>query len=377
MEFSYHFPEEAQIPSPALVFYQDILLKNTETAIQIAHSPQQLWPHVKSHKSSIFTQIQVDMGITQFKCATLAEAQMVAETTAKKILLAYPLVGPNIQHFIQLIQSFPDKEFYALGDDLEVLAALGKAALQQGLTIPCLADVNTGMNRTGVSFDNLLPFYRKLNQIPGLSAAGLHCYDGDRHEKAEGEREERVLATIAQVNCILEKCKAEQLPCPILIMGGSPSFPCYAKHQNKIAAPNCFFSPGTVFLYDAGYTAQFPDLPYLPGAAILTRIVSHPKEGWFTLDTGYKAISAEQTTPGILPELPHAKPFFQSEEHWTYAMEEGLEHQRPAIGTLLYLIPWHICPTCALHEYAYCVSDGHLKGKWPITARNRTSAVMP
>lgn len=370
MQHSYHFPEEAQIPSPALIFYQDLLLNNTKTAVQIAGSPDRLWPHVKSHKSKDFTQMQVDLGITRFKCATIAEAQMAAETGAEKILLAYPLVGPNIERFIRLVQDFPEKEFYALGDDPEVLTLLGSAACKHGLTIPCLIDVNTGMNRTGVSFSQLLNVYRKLHQIPGLLAAGLHCYDGDRHEKEAKEREEKVLKTIARVNAILEKLKEEGLPCPVLIMGGSPSFPCYAKHS---LPADSYFSPGTVFLYDAGYSAQFPDLPFTPGAAVLTRVVSHPKEGWFTLDTGYKAISAEQKISGILPELPHARPEFQSEEHWTFSMEEGWEMQRPAIGSVLYLIPWHICPTCALHEYAYLISGGRYTAQWRITARNRSS----
>ena len=291
---------------------------------------------------------------------------MTAQTDAKNILVAYPLVGPNIQRFLQLQAAYPQKNFYALGDNLTQLQLLGEAAQTQNTTVRCLIDVNTGMNRTGVAFQSLISFYKNAHAIPGITLSGLHCYDGDRHEKDYKDREEKVRETIEKVTAIKKQLTSLGLACPILIMGGSPTFPCYAQNMDGV-----FFSPGTVFLYDSGYKAQFPDLPYTAGAAILTRVVSHPADGYFTLDTGYKAISAEQGIRGIIPELPHAEEAFQSEEHWTFRMKEGFEEERPAVGTVLYIIPWHVCPTSALYDKAILVSDGHVCGTWEITARNR------
>lgn len=381
LQHLYHFQEEERIPSPALIYYQDILQDNTKTAIASAGSPGRLWPHVKSHKSKDFTQMQVDLGITQFKCATIAEAEMVAQTGAKRIFVAYPLVGPNIQRFIRLMRSYPDKEFFALGDDLDALRALGHAAEEQHIHIRCLVDVNTGMNRTGVGFEQLFDFYCRLSRIAGLSPMGLHCYDGDRHEQDGEKREEKVRETVSKISMVQDELRKKGVSCPIIILGGSPTFPCYSHiyplADDALPQPDSsrFFSPGTVFIYDIGYAAQFPDLHYVPGAAILSRVISRPRDGWFTLDTGYKAISAEQNVCGILLGLAHAKPEFQSEEHWTFSMEKGFEAEVPAVGTVLYILPWHICPTSALHEKAYVVSGGHLHAEWPITARNRKLTV--
>lgn len=366
MSQSYHFKEENSIPSPSLVFYRDILVRNTETAIKAAGSPDRLWPHVKSHKSADILKLQTELGIRRFKCATIAEAEMAAESDAHSILLAYPLVGPNIDRFIRLTLAYPSKDFYALGDDAGQLALLGQAAKEQRTQIRCLIDVNTGMNRTGVAFEKVVSFYEELLLLPGILPAGLHCYDGDRHEKDLDDRRRKVEETIAAVTAIQKEIQDKTPDRPILIMGGSPTFPCYAGHMD-----NVYFSPGTVFIYDEGYTRQFPDLPYTPGAAVLTRVVSHPADGCFTLDAGYKAISAEQGIRGVIPELSHASEAFQSEEHWTFRMDAGFEHDRPAIGTVLYIIPWHVCPTSALYEKACVVSDGRLAGEWPITARNR------
>ena len=366
MHNPYHFSGEETIPSPALIYYRDILMENIKTAIDAAGSAEALWPHVKSHKSMDFTQLQTTFGIRKFKCATIAEAEMVASTDAESILLAYPLVGPNIDRFLNLSAAYKNKTFYALGDDLSQLQLLGQAAASRNMNISCMIDVNTGMNRTGVALHDVTGFFYRMEQISGITPAGLHCYDGNRHEKDYESRQSAVNDTIDQVQKILRELEQHCSRSLICIMGGSPSFPCYAKHMEQV-----YFSPGTVFVYDSGYTDQFPDLPYIPGAAVLARVVSHPTDNSFTLDAGYKAISAEQGIRGIIPELPHAREAFQSEEHWTFSMEEGYENERPAIGSIVYIIPWHICPTTALYEKIHVVSNEALETTWNVTARDR------
>lgn len=363
---SYHFVEEETIPSPALIYYRDTIISNSKKAVSQAHGAEHLWPHVKTHKSKQLTDLLVSLGITHFKCSTIAEAEMTAQTDAQHILLAYPLVGPNIERFLTLVHAYPNKTFYTIGDDLSMLSTLGNTAASRAIRVNCLIDVNPGMNRTGVSFDSLVDFYRSAAQLNGLHLCGLHCYDGNRHEESYFSREREVLKTIEQLNNTRTLLACSEIYCQCLIVGGSPTFPCYASDMKDV-----FFSPGTVFVYDAGYRQQFPDLPYKPGAAILSRVVSHPAKGFFTLDAGYKAISAEQSLRGILPEVPHASEVFQSEEHWTFRMDDGFEQECPSIGQIVYILPWHICPTTALYDSVHVVSDGKIDGNWEITARNR------
>ena len=43
-----------------------------------------------------------------------------------------------------------------------------------------------------------------------------------------------------------------------------------------------------------------------------------------------------------------------------------------AVGDVLYGIPWHVCPTVALHQEAVVIGEnGEINGRWPIVARNR------
>ena len=47
----------------------------------IAHAggAHRLWPHLKTHKMEAVLRIHMELGISRFKCATIAEAEMAAQ----------------------------------------------------------------------------------------------------------------------------------------------------------------------------------------------------------------------------------------------------------------------------------------------------------
>ena len=151
---NYHLKDEEKLVSPALIYYRDAIVKNTQRTIELAEGVDRLWYHVKTHKCRELVKMQIDMGFTHFMCATIAEAEMTASVGAENILVAYALVGPNIERFIQLTLGMPQSQFWALGDDLEMLRLLSQAAEKQKIMIPVLLDVNVGQDRTGVALEN-------------------------------------------------------------------------------------------------------------------------------------------------------------------------------------------------------------------------------
>ena len=44
-------------------------------------------------------------------------------------------------------------------------------------------------------------------------------------------------------------------------------------------------------------------------------------------------------------------------------------------GDVELAIPTHICPTSALHSHAWVVSDGKVRERWEVTARDRALTV--
>src|SRR5690554_1957038 len=82
----YSLSNEAEIDSPALLVYPDRIRHNVALAVSMIGDVGRLRPHVKTHKTPQILQIQLDAGITKFKCATIAEAEMLGRSGAPDVL---------------------------------------------------------------------------------------------------------------------------------------------------------------------------------------------------------------------------------------------------------------------------------------------------
>ena len=118
-------------------------------------------------------------------------------------------------------------------------------------------------------------------------------------------------------------------------------------------------SPGTVVFHDFQYDELLEDVDLEPAAVVLARVVSHPREGLITCDAGSKSIAAECGNPvGFALGHPHMIGLPPSEEHLPMDVST-MAPSVPALGSLLYLVPRHICPSVNLAEKALLVhADG-------------------
>ena len=109
----------------------------------------------------------------------------------------------------------------------------------------------------------------------------------------------------------------------------------------------------------------FPDLEFLPAALLVTRVVSRPAENRLCLDLGYKAVSPDNPDPRVhLLDLPDAKALVHSEEH---LVVESPRAGQFVVGDVLYGVPYHVCPTVALHREAVTVIHG--RADWCMAGR--------
>jgi D-serine deaminase-like pyridoxal phosphate-dependent protein len=116
-----------------------------------------------------------------------------------------------------------------------------------------------------------------------------------------------------------------------------------------------------------------PDLNFLPAALVLTRVISKPGGQRLCLDLGHKAIAAENPQPRVrLLGLEDASFVAHSEEHLVIETARAADF---ALGECLYGIPWHVCPTVALHSEAVVVRNGRAEDRWHVSARERRLSV--
>jgi D-serine deaminase-like pyridoxal phosphate-dependent protein/REP element-mobilizing transposase RayT len=603
----FHVGNAADIPSPALLIYPDRVKENIHRMIQIAGGVERLRPHMKTHKLAEVIRMQMEQGIAKFKCATIAEAEMVASCGAADVLLAYQPVGPNIQRVVQLVESFPQTKFPVIADDAEAIRALSAAVAAEGpgsargprapvggsptgmtaeeysgppdisavqtsstaqraaapntpaacappsaakgaryskrnlphfekpwaiyavhfttsrrrklgpaarqIVLDCivnwhgrryrliaacvmpdhvhfiiqpgiestdakgnavfhslgqilhtiksytahainkaenvsggvwekesfdryvrsdgdlaekfhyicrnpwdsgvvqasqpypwlwtpeteawrtpaegmsrkvfaahrleehasgarspglevLLDIDCGQRRTGIApGPKAVELYRLIASLPGLNPGGLHAYDGHIHDSDVAVRAKNCEAAYAPVIALRRELEKQGLPIPLVVAGGTPTFPMHARRGDV----EC--SPGTCVFWDAGYAKNLPDLDFIHAAVLLTRVVSKPGANRLCLDLGHKAVASEMPHPRVqLLNLPDAKAVAHNEEH---LVVETAEAGAFKVGDCLYGIPWHICPTVALHSEAVVVENGKATTRWRIAARER------
>jgi D-threonine aldolase len=358
----------AEVPSPALLVYPDRVEENIRRMIGVARGVARLRPHMKTNKLPDVVRMHLAQGITKFKCATIAETEMTAVCGAPDVLLAYQPVGPNVGRLLELVNRFSRTRFAALVDDEGTIRELSQAASAARVTLNLFLDIDCGMHRTGIApGPAAAALYRLTATLPGLHASGLHAYDGHIHETDPHAREAAVEEAFAPVLALYRDLTGSGLPVPSIVAGGTPTFPFHARRQGV----DC--SPGTTVFWDFGYSTTLPDLDFLPAVLLLTRVVSRPGTNLLCLDLGHKAVASEMPHPRVqLLGLPNARAVGHSEEHLVLETNRAAEFP---VGTCVYGMPWHVCPTVALHSEAVVVRDGRAVERWEIVARARTITI--
>ncbi len=368
MKAHYLIHDTSGVFSPALIFYKELIQRNLDLAISMVGNVSRLRPHAKTHKTREIIRLELQAGITKHKCATLAEAEMIAECGVADVLLAYPIVGPNAGRLARLVKAFPGCRFSVVADHPTPLRALSAAMSGAGITVDVLIDLDVGQHRTGIApGPEAIALYEEFGRLPGIRPGGLHVYDGHNHQDAPEERARAVQQQIQPVLSLRDTLTKKGLPVPRIVAGGTPTFPAFA----KLDLPGLECSPGTCVLHDHGYGSHFADMSgFTPAALLLTRVISKPMPGRLTLDLGYKAVASDPPAGKrcVLLNVPDYEAVLQNEEHLVIDTPAA---DRFALGDDIYAVPTHICPTCAMHDRAYVAESGKVVDQWDIASRGR------
>src|SRR5262249_59389415 len=138
-----------------------------------------------------------------------------------------------------------------------------------GRTLDVLLDIDSGQHRTGIApGDGAVALYELLGRLPGVRPGGLHVYDGHNHQESYVERQAAATNQLRPVLELRETLEKKGLPVPRLVLGGTPTFPIYA----RMDYPGAELAPGTCILHDHGYGSRLAHPSWvLPAALLLPR----------------------------------------------------------------------------------------------------------
>ncbi|MFN3189956.1 MAG: D-TA family PLP-dependent enzyme [Aureliella sp.] len=368
---AYALVDPSNLITPCLLVYPEQIQRNLEAMLKIAGGAQRLRPHVKTHKTPQIVQLEIGLGITKHKCATLREAEMLAECGAKDVLVAYPQLGPAIGKFLELASRFPETRFSTLVDHIKPARQLLDAAGVDS-AVGVWIDIDNGMHRTGIPAEHAMELVKLIAVANNVQLCGLHVYDGQNHQPSRDEREQAVTNLMQPVQALIEECRSSSIEIRTLVCGGTPTFPVFAQLSEVDYGVAIELSPGTSVLSDFNYGRDYEDLSGIKHAAVLmTRVISkQPESGQFTCDLGNKAVAADPPAGSRchflgLSDVSQDK---QNEEHLIVRCKEADQFSP---GDVLYALPAHICPTVALHRYIHPVVDGKVVDQWEVVARDR------
>jgi D-serine deaminase-like pyridoxal phosphate-dependent protein len=353
----------ARVMSPALVVYEDKVRHNVARMIEYAGGEPSRWRvHLKTTKIPEVYAMLVDAGLRAFKCATVREARcMLEELAARRIegadlLIAYPLQGPSLQRAGALAAQFPATALSVLSEDAD-----HAAAVPPGLGV--FVDVNPGMHRTGIPLSRGEQI-AAVARAAGVRLRGIHFYDGHIHDPTAAQRRAAAHRGYDALLDLLAALHAGGIEPAEVITSGTPSFryaldyPGFAGGAVRGGGAIHRISPGTVVFHDFEYDRLLEDLDLVPAAVVLARVVSHPRDGVVTCDAGSKSLAAEYGNPiGFALGHPQMVGLSPSEEHLPMDVS-AMGADVPALGSLLYLVPRHVCPTVNLAEQALLVRSG-------------------
>ncbi|MGZ5133942.1 MAG: D-TA family PLP-dependent enzyme, partial [Flavitalea sp.] len=349
----------------ALIIFPDRVKENIRILVSMINTVERLRPHVKTNKSREACQLMMNAGISKFKCATIAEGEMLASCGARDVLLAYQPVGPKIKRFFELAREFPGTLFSCLIDNIDSAMQIDSFFKSYHKRVPVYMDLNVGMNRTGiVPGKEAIRLYNDCSSAEGIQPVGLHVYDGHIRSTDFEHRKKECDEAFDSVLRLKEALVEKNLTEPVIIAGGTPTFSIHCKRK-KIEC-----SPGTFIYWDKGYQDLCKEQAFLPAAIVISRIISKPDSNIICLDLGHKSIASEAELARRVHFLnaPDLKPIGHSEEHLVLEVPRGNSYR---VGDLLYGLPFHICPTVALYERAYTVENGTFTGEWKNVARDK------
>ncbi|SEC61890.1 alanine racemase [Paenibacillus sp. GP183] len=346
--------EQADLETPCLIIDTEKVKHNIKSMAEvISHHKVNLRPHAKTHKLPYIAHLQLQEGAVGITVAKVSEAEVMAQHGITNIFIAYPLVTPSkIERAIRLSERI---ELIIGVDSLEGALRVEATAAKHDHVLQVRLEIDTGLRRTGVLYEEALELAVKINSLKHLRLTGIFTFRGPILSgkptldiRAAGEEEGKLMVKLA------EQIRAAGIPITDVSVGSSPTAVAVAAVEGITEV-----RPGT-YVYKDRMQARYGlcSLDDCAGTMEVT-VVSRPSPDLAIIDGGSKTFATD-VQPGTEPlqlkgfghviELPDALLERLTEEHGMLRLGPSAQAANPRIGDRLHIIPNHICSTVNLHN---------------------------
>jgi D-serine deaminase-like pyridoxal phosphate-dependent protein len=328
-----------------------------------------LRPHVKTHKIPGIARQQLEAGASGITVAKPSEAEVMADGGIEDIFIAYPLVTETK---IRRATRLANKVRLIVGvDSLEGARRLYAVAEEH--TLEVRLEVDTGLRRTGVPYDDAVGLAVEIEAMGNLDLTGIYTYRGAvlggsktlELEKA-GLEEGQLMVSLADM------LRERGIGVEDVSVGSTPTAEYVAKVDGVTE-----IRPGTYVFYDRMQARLGACSLDECAAVVVCTVVSRPTKDLAIIDGGSKTFATD-VGPGAEPlnlegyghvvGYPGAVLERLTEEHGMLSVDDDCDLE---VGDTLQIIPNHICSTVNLHDEVYLVGKDGGEEAMRVEARGK------
>jgi D-serine deaminase-like pyridoxal phosphate-dependent protein len=360
------------LDTPALIVDIDKLKFNIQDMADFAAAEGiQLRPHAKTHKTPEIGKLQLEAGAVGLTVAKLSEAEVFIDAGCREILVAYPLVGPAKHR--RLVELCQRARIITVLDHIEIAEALSRSMSTNGLELPVMVEVDTGLGRCGVSPGApARDLAQQVARLPALRFVGLLTHEG--HAQLAGAPDQvRVMGLSAgqMMAETAELIRKSGLEVPIISVGLTAT----AKITATVAGVT-ETRPGIYVFYDRSEVLHQVVAPERCAARVLATVATRPTADRIILDAGSKALTSDGagvsppvTGHGLVIDHPDWEIKSLSEEHGATSIPRD---DTARIGDRVEIIPNHICPVINLFDSMHITRGEQVINEWVVAARGKS-----
>lgn len=359
-----------ELKTPSIILDLDILENNIKNFHSIARdNGKEIWPMVKTHKSSTIMKIQKDCGATGVLCGNLDECEQAKNLGFTNIMYAYPVTDTiAIKRIIELSKN---TNFILRLDDFRQAKLIEKIIKDEKIKINYTLIINCGLNRFGVKKEKALQTIQKINALDsfvfkGISTHPGHVYSAKNNDEIEKYVQDEI-KTLEYVKNILD---TNNIICEIVSSGSTPTFP-YSVKSNIIN----IFHPGNYVYLDSIQISLGIAEESDCALRVLTSVISNPEKNRFLIDAGSKCLGLDKGAHGNDSIVGHGKIIGNEDSIINSLSEEvgKIESSTLRLGDRVQIIPNHSCSTANSTNYLHGYRNNKIEKVIKVDIRENSS----
>jgi Predicted amino acid aldolase or racemase len=367
----------SQLETPCLLLNRELMERNyTTLSERLKRYGVSLRPHVKTIKSTDVAKALFGDSEITITVSTLKEAEEFAKMGITDMVYAVGISPNKLQRIRKIRECGVDLK--VILDSVQQAEIISNYVQQTGDRIGVLIEIDCDQHRAGIKPDDKASILKIAGTLRdgGAEVKGVLSHSGGSYYSkcideiikiAEQERQ----AVVNAANILQQ----HDFDTPIISIGSTPAA-LFARDFTGITEVRA----GVFIFFDLVMACLGVCKPEDIAISVLATVIGHQTEkGWIIVDAGWMAMSRDKGIAGQKVDMGYGLVCNENgeviedlimvaanQEHGILAFRDGRRDICDAfpIGTMLRLLPNHICATAAQHQEYYVIEKNRVTNMW-------------